>query len=79
MRIKSMISILVIVFIAIASSTMVKYENGFVKVGDMSFCASCELNETCLVTCRLNEGGSSTPICANYGQQSCACPGPVTY
>lgn len=47
------------------------------KDSEEEVCADCALNSTCLVVCRQNENGSETPICSNYGQQSCACEAPV--
>tara|TARA_R110002124_G_scaffold134129_1_gene296764 strand:- start:15896 stop:16168 length:273 start_codon:yes stop_codon:yes gene_type:complete len=40
-------------------------------------CADCEMNNTCVVTCRDNPDGSQTPICGNYGDQPCDCGPPV--
>ena len=74
---KNRIYVLAMLFVFSISATIIKYEEGYVKVGTVSFCAACELNNTCLVTCRLDDNGGTTPICANYGQQACACPGPA--
>lgn len=74
-KIKS-VFLLVGVFIMILSIGLQSSSN---EVSANSICAECEMNNTCVVTCRDNPNGSQTPICGNYGDQPCDCGPPVIF